>query len=1235
MGTEQEIGNEPEIKLICSNEMNQYFSELKRKAEHCFQLARVARSKGLDPELEPEIKMTEDLAARVEGLVGPVGIAQRIREAASKGVTREMLSLTIAQELVKDMGKKNRAIAVDQAVRTGLAILTEGVLVAPIEGIAKVQIEKNPDGTEFIALYFAGPIRSAGGTGQALSVLIADMVRRAIGLDRYKPTNAELERMKEEMSLYHRRMHLQYEPKAEEIELIVSSCPVCVDGEGTEDEEVSGYRNIPRIKTTKIRGGACLVIAEGLCLKAAKILKIVKQLGIDGWDFIEIIADRIQKRGKEDENTKSTENVKESKIRNDDHELKLSNLKENDNLDVDEGDNEVEYEDDFEDEIDSEGVDDDIEESSAEELEVFEGETIDSSQSSQMESIQTMSDFELKIKPNKKYMRDSLAGRPVFSNPSQKGGFRLRYGRARTTGLAALAINPASMYLLGEFLAIGTQLKIERPGKAGITTSCDQLEGPIVMLKDQTLMQVDDVGTALKVRDQIERIIDIGEILVPFGEFLENNHDLVPAAFDINWWHQELVHSIRSNTDEKSDSLKFEKYIDTSELPTAKDAFLIAKKLNIPLHPAYNLFWHDISIDQIKELRNFIIKNGIFKGDILELPYDERINEILIELCVLHTYNRQQEMIKISHYSIPLLYCLGLDETGSSIVAPDKLMCSNPIEFVSKLSGITIKSRAPTRIGGSMGRPEKAKERMMKPPVHVLFPLGNNGGSQRLVKTAAEKNKILIEAGPRKCQICGASTILTFCNCGGHTNNIQGNLNNRVPDNIFKREIPIKEMLLRAQNNVNEPHVPEIKAVIGLISQHKTPEPLEKGILRAKHEIYVFKDGTIRFDMTDAPLTQFKPKEIGTSFDKLHELGYLYDIKGEALIRDDQIVELKPQDIIPNRSCGEYLLRVSKFLDELLTKFYKMEPFYNASNPDDLLGHIVMGLSPHTSGAVLGRIIGYTRSRVGYAHPFYHAAKRRNCDGDEDCVMLLLDGVLNFSKSYLPGTRGGFMDAPLVFMTYINPNEIDKEAQNIDIANQYPLELYHASERFAKPKELEGVIETVSQRIGTCGQFENFGFMFDTDDINIGPLETAYTRLGSMIEKMEAQLELAKQIRAVDVSMVAAKVIESHFLPDMIGNLRSFSKQSFRCPKCRAKYRRIPLAGVCVRRKPDGQICGNNLTMTVHKGGVRKYLDIARSIAEKYNVPKYTLQRIILNEKAIDSTFENDKVKNFTLDEFV
>src|SRR5207247_910193 len=115
---------------------------------------------------------------------------------------------------------------------------------------------------------YAGPIRSAGGTGQALSVLIADVVRRELGIGRYQPAREEVERFKEEIPLYKQVQHLQYTPSDEEISLIVSNCPVAINGEGTEDAEISGFRDLPRIETNRIRGGACLVIADGMCLKA-------------------------------------------------------------------------------------------------------------------------------------------------------------------------------------------------------------------------------------------------------------------------------------------------------------------------------------------------------------------------------------------------------------------------------------------------------------------------------------------------------------------------------------------------------------------------------------------------------------------------------------------------------------------------------------------------------------------------------------------------------------------------------------------------------------------------------------------------------------------------------------------------------------------------------------------------------------------------------------------------------
>ena len=55
---------------------------------------------------------------------------------------------------------------------------------------------------------------------------------------------------------------------------------------------------------------------------------------------------------------------------------------------------------------------------------------------------------------------------------------------------------------------------------------------------------------------------------------------------------------------------------------------------------------------------------------------------------------------------------------------------------------------------------------------------------------------------------------------------------------------------------------PLIKGVRGTSSANHAIENLSKGILRAKYDLQVNKDGTIRFDATELPLIYFKPKEI-------------------------------------------------------------------------------------------------------------------------------------------------------------------------------------------------------------------------------------------------------------------------------------------------------------------------------------------------------------------------------------
>ena len=93
-------------------------------------------------------------------------------------MSREEAALRIGDDFVARMfGEKNNNEVLDHSIRTAMALLTEGVVSAPTEGIAKVGLGNNDDGSSFPE-NISSPIRSAGGTAQALWVLVGDYVRQ-------------------------------------------------------------------------------------------------------------------------------------------------------------------------------------------------------------------------------------------------------------------------------------------------------------------------------------------------------------------------------------------------------------------------------------------------------------------------------------------------------------------------------------------------------------------------------------------------------------------------------------------------------------------------------------------------------------------------------------------------------------------------------------------------------------------------------------------------------------------------------------------------------------------------------------------------------------------------------------------------------------------------------------------------------------------------------------------------
>src|SRR5207244_125513 len=319
---------------------------------------------------------TYDLAERVEKAVGPVGIAERIRELV-KIISREETALKVSEEIVLgSYGSFEEEPAAEQAVRTALAVLDEAVTVAPIQGIYDVRIRRNDDRTRHLAIYFAGPMRSAGGTEMGMTMIVGDHVRRRLNLQPYKATESEARRFVEELRIYERAVaRFQYRNSDTVLHDAMLRLPVEPNGVETDPVELPVNRNIPTMAPTRGGGGPC---------------------------------------------------------------------------------------------------------------------------------------------------------------------------RARNTGLASVGVHPATMEILGGFLAVGVQMRTERPGKAGIVTAVDSIEPPVVRMMDGSVVRIDNPSEARAVKDRIDRILFLGDLIVGYGEFLENNRTLVPSGFVEEWWSQLLAEKMKT-----------------------------------------------------------------------------------------------------------------------------------------------------------------------------------------------------------------------------------------------------------------------------------------------------------------------------------------------------------------------------------------------------------------------------------------------------------------------------------------------------------------------------------------------------------------------------------------------------------------------------------------------------------------------------------------------------------------
>lgn len=1153
-----------------SEKIQEYFAEIDNKIKMCYGAASSARETGYDSSSKVDIPLASNMAERVEGLISVVapqiknsGLSRRIEELEQKYGNQEwkiafIIALEVAEE--KFCKFKDKLEAMEVGLRVGLSYLTNGVVSSPLEGFLKLELKKRTDGKgEYFCLHFGGPIRSAGTTATCVFVALCDYVRMKMGYFPYDPTSDEINRTFAELEYFHERItNLQYFPSKAEADFMTKNLPVQIAGDPSENIDVPNYRDLPRVNTNKLRNGFCLVFGEGLCQKAAKF-----------WG-------KFSKWGKE--------------------------------FDM----NHWEFLNEFvmmQKELRAKG--------------------------------KTKISAGLGVVPDYNYIKDLVAGRPVLGHPMSVGTFRVRLGRARTTGLSDDAIHPASMIILDSFIACGTQLKTERPGKSTVISSCDTIEGPIVKLKNGDVVFVDNEQEAKKIAKEVAEILFLGDILINYGYFLDRGHVLAPVGYCEELWCLEL---------EKNTGERREEFADLIAHPGKKlsfgESYNLSREFRIPMHPRFTYHWNDISLEQLDFLAEWL-EFAVVKEDKIILPVSngDSAKKRILEVIGLPHRNVSGEYIVIEgDWVLAFRVTLGFLDTkyDSEKIKKEIKVGSNAIQILSRVSGIEIRDKSGLYMGSRMGRPEKAKMRKMTGSPHSLFPVGAEGGRLRCFQSSLEKGKVTAEFSIYFCSGCNSDTIYPRCHrcgmiseaiyfckeCEDKTGGCARKKHN--PVTYKKMQLPLKEYFDSALKKINRRNYPElIKGVRGTSNKNHVPEHLVKGILRAVNEIYVNKDGTTRYDMTEMSLTHFKSKEIGTSIEKLKELGYTHDIYGSELFNGEQILELRCQDLVlpscpdSNDEGADYVLfRVANFVDDLLEHLYGMPRFYNLKSREDLTGHLVVGLSPHTAAGIAGRIIGFSKTQGMLANPLFHSFMRRDADGDESCVMLLMDALLNFSPKLLSDHRGATQDEPLVLTSRILPAEVDDMVFNMDICWKYPIELYEACMSYKNPNVVK--IKTLRSEIGKTGQYEGWGFTHDTGDLNNGVRCSVYKTLPTMQDKVERQMALCEKLRAVDAADVARLVVERHFLRDIKGNLRKFSQQEFRCVNCNEKFRRPPLKGSCAK-------CNGRIIFTINEGGITKYLNPSLSLAEKYSLPPYLIQTLDLLKQRVEMVFGKEKERQEAL----
>src|SRR5207245_10883154 len=121
-------------------------------------------------------------------------------------------------------------------------------------------------------------------------MIVADYVRRQLTIPPYSTSEQEAMRFVEEIRLYERSIvRFQYRIPDSVLKDAIMRLTVEPNGVETDPDEVAVNRNLMRIETNRVRGGALRVVNDGIPGRSTKVLKIVEKLGLERWGWLDMM----------------------------------------------------------------------------------------------------------------------------------------------------------------------------------------------------------------------------------------------------------------------------------------------------------------------------------------------------------------------------------------------------------------------------------------------------------------------------------------------------------------------------------------------------------------------------------------------------------------------------------------------------------------------------------------------------------------------------------------------------------------------------------------------------------------------------------------------------------------------------------------------------------------------------------------------------------------------------------